>query len=209
VAQNPTVELPFQPPGQAMTVVGNELIVAQVGIEPRNGQVSIDDNRGLVIGMQVRAGDGLVALPDASGRIKMHRNMTITVTGNGFEPRSLVNVTLQPLNQTLGNVMTDADGAFDADLPLPPDIGLGEYNVNMGGVDQDGEIRELAVGIALVDDSEELNVMRPSQELTMSGINPLGLILLLAMGMIWWVFFGRRRTKDHKPFVDVFHLAHR
>lgn len=180
------------------------MVTMAVGVSSSSGEVDLDD--GIVkIAMTVRAGNGLVVVPDANGRIRVHRNMEIGVAGDGFKPNSLVVVTLLPAQLRVGEVLTDANGSFSDSLPLPGKLELGEHNVKMDGVDVMGQPREMALGLEVVDESVPLNVMRPVAEFTLANAN-LGamLAIFIVLGGFWLLI--ARRKEERIDYVDVFRL---
>lgn len=196
-------ELPFQDPANAAVLVDGRVVTLGVAVETSTGVATVDDGTTKMT-LQIAAGDGLVVVPDANGRIRMHSNMEIAVQGEGFEPNSIVDVLLLPGDQKLGQVTTDGDGSFSASLGLPKDLALGVYNVKVNGMGIDGKPREMALGIEVVDDSEALDVMRPAADMSASGNNATGLLLSIVVLGCFFLIAARRRKKDDREYIDIF-----
>lgn len=73
-------------------------------------------------------------------------NDSVDITIEGYEPDTLVSITLEGVNGSipLGTATTDADGAVSVTLTLPADIEPGTYSLKAAGGD-DNESTDLSV----------------------------------------------------------------
>ncbi len=71
---------------------------------------------------------------------------TITVSADGFEPDTLVSVTLEGVSGStaLGTLTTDAEGAGKLVATVPADVAAGEYSIRAVGGDEN-EMTDLSV----------------------------------------------------------------
>lgn len=94
----------------------------------------------LVVGMQTPA---LAAYPPAGCALAISTTSvapghTVTVSGCGLLPGSVVTITLEPSNQVLATVTVDASGAFSATVTIPSNLALGTYSITATGTAADG-----------------------------------------------------------------------
>lgn len=178
----------------------------QVGVDTKSGQVGLTD--GVIRAeLVVRSGGGLVVVADADGRLQVHRSMDITIQGSGFKPRSFVTVSLVPGGKALGTFQTDENGNFSSNVKLPRSMSLGGHNVKLHGVDESGNVRDVAFGLEVVSDDVALDAMRPVATLSLAGINPLGMLAAFGLFTMFWLVIGRRRG-ERTDYPDYFRLTH-
>jgi hypothetical protein len=162
---------------------------------------------GVMLQVRTMTADGLVVVPDSSGRISMHRGMVITMQGSGYKPRSQVTLLLTPGHIKVGNGTSDKQGNVEQRVTLPKNAKVGEYSVNMQGWNTAGEPLDIAMPVSLVSDSTPLDVMRPAVGLSTASISWVSLAVGIAALGAYYMFFARRRVEDEEEFVDFFRVG--
>lgn len=74
---------------------------------------------------------------------------TVTVSGSGFAPNSTVFIEIRPDGRRLGQVTTDASGAFSLTVTIPADTEPGRYRLVAIGQDPSGAPLTLSAGITV------------------------------------------------------------
>ena len=72
----------------------------------------------------------------------------VVISGSGFRPLSDIKVYVLP-DVIVGEVVTDANGAFDARLSMPPNIPVGVGTLQMDGFTADGIVQSVSIGVAV------------------------------------------------------------
>jgi phosphodiesterase/alkaline phosphatase D-like protein/outer membrane protein OmpA-like peptidoglycan-associated protein len=85
--------------------------------------------------------DGTLRILINKNQVVIDKATFIRLTGSGFKPNSLVLVSLFSEPIMVGNIATDANGAFDASLPIR-DYGLvGLHTIQVNGYTPEGQVR--------------------------------------------------------------------
>jgi phosphodiesterase/alkaline phosphatase D-like protein len=85
--------------------------------------------------------DGTIKILINNNQVVFDKGTFVRLTGTGFMPNSLVAVHLFSEPIAIGNIVTDANGAFDASLPIR-DYGLvGLHTIQVNGYSPDGLVR--------------------------------------------------------------------
>ena len=118
-----------------------------------------------------------VALPDDAGEIDqvdagatitMVQTKTATVSGEGFQPDTRVDIWLFSDPTLLGSVIVSADGSFTGEVYMDVRYAtVGEHTLQLQGVANDGFIKAVNLGV----------VVQEPVEFTTEN----------ASGLLWWV----------------------
>jgi len=92
-------------------------------------------------------GDPLGLTSDAA--LRLERNSNAHVKGSGFAANTDVQVHLFSTNRFLGTVRTDANGAFDGNVPVPNDVEYGRHTLQVDALSADNKVRSLSLGVVL------------------------------------------------------------
>jgi uncharacterized repeat protein (TIGR02543 family) len=125
-----------------------------------------------------------VGLPETSGSVQpseggaeviFEQQQTATVSGEGFQPDTRVDMWLFSEPTLLGSVIVGADGSFSVEVYLDPNFAaIGEHTLQLQGVGMDGFIRAANLGV-VVEGSETLT----SSALPWWALGVAGLLALL------------------------------
>ncbi len=109
---------------------------------------------------------------------------TIQAAGNGYAPRSSVDVTLN--GASIGSATADANGAFTTDVQIPHDASVGDGVISAEGVDAGGGARVLSANFTVVDaDGPAPAASRSAERSGVAGMLPrtgAGIAALTATG---------------------------
>ncbi len=102
-----------------------------------------------------------VTLPVNPARpmLRLQRKGSIKTKGSGFEPGTyaVVFIFTPEGPRRLGQLLVNEDGTFDGELPLPDDLPVGSYVIQVNGIDQTGTARSVSV-TGVVEGEEDLTV---------------------------------------------------
>ncbi|MEV1286379.1 hypothetical protein [Micromonospora sp. NPDC049679] len=145
---------------------------------------------------------GVPVLPPAVpvGATKLHANVegggnptaggTITVSGEGFRPGSIVVIAIYSQPRVLARVTVRADGTFSVPVVVPEDL-LGEHTFVATGLGRDGKVRYLTLPVSVSTSSGSGG----GADLPRTG-TPLALFVLLGAAMVTAgagsLYIGRR-----------------
>jgi hypothetical protein len=124
----------------------------------------------------------------------------ITVIGDGFLPFSTVTIVIHSTPTMLGQVTTDADGAFSQAVVVPADLEVGEHSLVAYGVDPDGEphLLRMDVTVAAAETEAAGEAAEGGLPVTGQNVQPLTYVAvaggLLAVGFLL-VLGGRTRRR--------------
>ena len=120
----------------------------------------------------------------------------LTVMGSGFLPFSTVTIVIHSTPTTLGQVTTDADGAFSQVVVIPPALEVGEHSLVAYGVDPDGEPHLLRMDVTVA--AAAAQSADASLPVTGQNVQPLIYVTvaagLLAVGFLL-ILGGRTRPR--------------
>jgi len=141
--------------GQLPTVPAGDAVALDANGQPvPNAQVRV---AGGVARLQVGATVATIRAIDAptSRAVRSSRGLTavgdgyVRVTGRGFAGESPVSVWGFSSPVLLGIVYTNADGTYDATLPLPATLGVGEHTLQSVGTSSSGERVSVSTGLRI------------------------------------------------------------
>jgi hypothetical protein len=129
---------------------------------------------------------------DDSGNIILNSDRNVSFSGTGYAPGSTVKVWMFSDPTSVTQVTADANGDFTGLAQIPAGLPDGEHTLQLNGVNKEGQIRSVAMGVLVAP------VAIPAPSVTSSaatGIDPLWLapfvLVLMALGGVLW--FRRRK----------------
>ena len=182
VAQSePTPELnrvdgviPTMAPGASIaTNAGVPEEVTVTAVEEQ--KLAVVEGDGWSMAVEVGAEDGGVDGSEGGASIKLVRDESAQVSGEGFMPGTRADVWLFSEPTLLGTVTIDDDGRFDGEMNIDGEVvSAGEHTLQMQGVGVDGYVRSANMGV-VVDDSSVAAAEETAQA---------------SMAVIWWSLAG-------------------
>lgn len=171
--------------GSVLTVSGDgRVVVATVvmGVVGESTSVTIRNANGTTLVLE----HDTISTDTGGG---MLRGGSVTVTGEGFQANTTLDVWLNSSPRFLGSTVTGGDGTFVFEVTIPSDVELGSHMLRFEGVGHEGVEQSTMLGVAVVD------VL--AQRLPATGTSPLigWALLVTAVGVVVLVRGGRRRTE--------------
>jgi uncharacterized repeat protein (TIGR02543 family) len=148
-----TGSLPGLLPGQSLATAAGLPEKAVVEVRPEVRQIAVvSDGWSFSVGLpQAR---GSVENSERGAEIVFEQKQTATVSGEGFQPDTRVDMWLFSDPTLLGSLTVGADGSFSGEVYLDPNFAVtGEHTLQLQGVGMDGFIRAANLGV-VVDGSE-------------------------------------------------------
>ena len=138
---------------------------------------------------------------DDSGNIILNSDRYVSFSGTGYAPGSSVKVWMFSDPTSVTQVTADASGDFKGQAQIPADLPDGEHTLQLNGVNKDGQIRSVAMGVLIAPVAAPVLPAVPS---AITGFDPLWLALfvlgLIAVaGVVWF----RRRKPLNTGAEDV------
>lgn len=138
-------------PGGARALIDGKLIDLTVVINEDNS-ATIELPGQFVVRIVPTLPEDVVALTDGSTGLRVYRNRTVAIQGEGFAKESEVEVWVNSTPVKLGTAMTDTDGAFSETFTTPQGIELGEHTLTLSGNLLDGTLSKTSVGLLVIDE---------------------------------------------------------
>ena len=151
--------LPAVPPGQSVVTQNGQVVPVTIQ-QTSQGQWQIS-GAGFQMSLGVPQPGGIT--PSGGGEITLIQNRSVDVSGQGFQPGSLVDVWLFSTPRFLGTVRVAADGTFNGALPLPAGVPVGPHTLQANGVTPDAQVRSLNLGVRVTASNPRLPVTGDSQ----------------------------------------------
>lgn len=144
----PTGETPAPDLGDAVeTVDGQETPLQLEVVEETRLQLSGSD---FTLSLEAKDATGTsVTMESTDPVIRLREQGSVRTQGEGFEPGSEASIWIFSEPQFLGNLPVNEEGAFEGELPLPPDLAFGRHSIQVVGRTVDGERRSATVGVLL------------------------------------------------------------
>jgi hypothetical protein len=129
---------------------------------------------------------------DDSGNIILNSDRYVSFSGTGYAPGSSVKVWMFSDPTSVTQVTADASGDFKGLAQIPADLPDGEHTLQLNGVNKDGQIRSVAMGVLIAPVAAPVLPAVPS---AITGLDPLWfalsvLGLIAVAGVVW---FRRRK----------------
>jgi hypothetical protein len=138
------------PSDQAVVVIDGVVIDLIVTINEDNSATIEYPGNFIVRIIPAKPEDGAL-LADGTSGIRVYRDRTVAIQGEGFAPETEVEVWINSTPIKLGTVLTDSSGAFDKTFDVPQGIELGEHTLTLGGTLADGTVGRASIGLVVVD----------------------------------------------------------
>jgi len=150
-----SIALPFTR-GNALPEVapGKSMVLSPQGVE--NAKLRIVDDTTMVLAVPSEKLSLAMTALEATGQpseltsdnaVNVSQGQSLAVTGAGFSPRTEVKVWMFSSPRSFGTVMTDSNGSFAAEIPLPDNIAPGDHTAQVNGRNRDGGLRSMNLGL--------------------------------------------------------------
>jgi LPXTG-motif cell wall-anchored protein len=130
---------------------------------------------------------------DDSGNIILNSDRNVSFSGTGYAPGSTVKVWMFSDPTSVTQVTADESGKFTGLAQIPAGLPDGEHTLQLNGVNKNGQIRSVAMGVLIAPVATPAVPATPS---AITGFDPLWLALfvlvLIASGAVLW--FRRRKV---------------
>jgi len=152
---SPVVDIPFVndtiqnlPAGQAVTYEGSQPAPISV-VSSQEERTQTIQGETWVLDLIARQPNGQPAPLTPDGAIDVTAGGSVTVSGTGFAPGSVINVFLIDPAQSLGTLTVAADGTFTGSVPIPAGLPPGRYVVQANGTTPSAQVRSTSVGVLI------------------------------------------------------------
>jgi len=160
-------ELPDLSPGQSLATSAGTPEMVRVEATPQTGEVAVLSEE-WAFTVTVAEDSGGVEQVDSGATITMVQTKTASVSGEGFQPETRVDIWLFSDPTLLGSVIVAADGSFTGEVYVDARYATpGEHTLQLQGVAEDGFIKAANLGV----------LVQEPVEVTMES----------ASGLLWWV----------------------
>ena len=183
--------LPQLNPQQALLVENG--VATEFSIEPSDSNTGyVVSGEGWQVSLEAADGSGKPLNLDDSGNIILNSDRNVSFSGTGYAPGSTVKVWMFSDPTSITEVTADASGEFTGQAQIPAGLPDGEHTLQLNGVNKDGQIRSVAMGVLVAPVPIPPITAVPS---AVNGIAPLWLALLVLVlvafaGIVW---FRRRK----------------
>lgn len=141
--------LPNVEPGEATIITPQGLQPAQIKVVNDSTVVLTSKQENLSLAVSALASDGALASINSRGAVQVAQGMSLAVTGSGFKPNSKIALWMFSSPRSFGFALTDSNGSFAAEVPMPDDIAPGDHTVQINGQRIDGGTRSLNLGLEM------------------------------------------------------------
>jgi hypothetical protein len=144
-------------PGEIAAVVDGQ--EERAGLEILNGStLRITLPQGVILQVSSILTDGKPAKVASDGALLVVQGTSVDISGSGYRPGSLVDLTIYSTPTRLGTVTVEADGGFRANFPIPAGIEPGDHTIKIDGTSAAGELTTVSVGVRVLPKSQESSV---------------------------------------------------
>lgn len=197
-----------EPVGQLPRLEPQEAVIVENGVATEFSIEASETNTGYV----VSGADWQVALEaadesgnplnlDDSGNIILNSDRYVSFSGTGYAPGSIIKVWMFSEPTSVTEVTADANGDFTGQAQIPADLPDGEHSLQLNGVNKEGQIRSVAMGVLI---APVVAAALPAVPSAVAGMNLLW-VALFALLLVVLVGFGwsRRRRSLRTGSEDV------
>jgi hypothetical protein len=138
------------PPDRAVLVIDGVLTDLVVTINEDNS-ATIEYSGSFVVRIIPTRPEDAVVLADGTSGIRVYRDRTVAIQGEGFAPDTEVDVWINSTPFKLGTALTDSAGAFSETFDVPLGIELGEHTLTLSGTLSDGRPGQTSIGLVVVE----------------------------------------------------------
>jgi hypothetical protein len=133
---------------------------------------------------------------DDSGNIILNSDRNVSFSGTGYAPGSTVKVWMFSDPTSVTQVTADESGEFKGLAQIPAGLPDGEHTLQLNGVNKNGQIRSVAMGVLIAPGATPAVPAVPATPSAVASIDPLWLapfaLMLIALGAVLW--FRRRKA---------------
>jgi hypothetical protein len=178
-------------PGQSLATSAGVPEIVTIEARPDTREVAVTSGE-WAFNVSLPADGGAVEQGATGAMVTLMQSRSATVSGNGFQPGTRVDIWLFSTPTLLGSVVVGADGAFVGDVYLDSRFAAtGEHTLQLQGVAMDGFIKAANLGV----------VVQESVVLATTGATTLMLwvaviaALIAAMALLFLVALRRGRSR--------------
>jgi outer membrane protein OmpA-like peptidoglycan-associated protein len=155
-AQSDPVALVFRAPGMNMRLEGRGDDADPLGLTSKQALILQSEPTGARSGSM-----GIAARSGSTAKVRVQP--VAQTSGDGFAARTPVKLFLLPATY-LGEVTTDAAGAFAGSVPIPAGVAPGVHTLQANGFAPDLSVRSLSIGVLVKPTAVAVKVSRASSK---------------------------------------------
>ena len=141
--------LPELQPGQSLATSAGVPEIVTIEARPDTREVAVTSGE-WAFNVSLPADGGGVEQVAAGATVTLVQSRSATVSGNGFQPGTRVDIWLFSTPTLLGSVVVGADGSFVGDVYLDSRFAVtGEHTLQLQGVAMDGFIKAANLGVVV------------------------------------------------------------
>ena len=184
--------LPDLAPGQSLATSAGTPETVTIEARPEDREVAVLSGEwSFLVSLPEEA--GVVEEAGSGATVTLIQARTATVSGDGFQPDTRVDIWLFSDPTLLGSVIVSADGSFTGEVYLDVRYAIpGEHTLQLQGVADDGFIKAANLGV-VVQEPVEFTTENASSLLLWVGLA----VILLLLAVLIGVTIGRRRQVRH------------
>lgn len=184
--------LPDLAPGQSLATSAGTPETVTIEARPEDREVAVLSGEwSFMVSLPEEA--GVVEEAGSSATVTLIQARTATVSGDGFQPDTRVDIWLFSDPTLLGSVIVSADGSFTGEVYLDVRYAIpGEHTLQLQGVADDGFIKAANLGV-VVQEPVEFTTENASSLLLWVGLA----VILLLLAVLIGVTIGRRRQVSY------------
>jgi outer membrane protein OmpA-like peptidoglycan-associated protein len=157
--------LPEVEPGNSVIINSEGAQSAQLRVVKGTTLVLTSGQENLSLAMSAIQSDGRPAPISTRGTVKIAQGQNLAITGSGFKPNSKVAVWIFSSPRSFGSVITDANGSFAAEIPMPDNVAPGNHTAQVNGQRKNGDIRSLNLGLEVILEEARATIGNPTQSI--------------------------------------------
>ena len=187
--------LPQLNPQQALLVENG--VATEFSIEPSESNTGyLVTGEDWQVSLEAADESGTALNLDDSGNIILNSDRNVSFSGTGYAPGSTVKVWMFSDPTSVTQVTADANGDFTGLAQIPAGLPDGEHTLQLNGVNKEGQIRSVAMGVLI---APVVTPVLPPAPSAITGFDPIWLapfaLILIALGGIVW--FRRRKQQKN------------
>ena len=184
--------LPDLAPGQSLATSAGTPETVTIEARPEDREVAVLSGEwSFMVSLPEEA--GVVEDAGSGAIVTLIQARTATVSGDGFQPDTRVDIWLFSDPTLLGSLIVSADGSFTGEVYLDVRYAIpGEHTLQLQGVADDGFIKAANLGV-VVQEPVEFTTENASSLLLWVGLA----VILLLLAVLIGVTIGRRRQVRH------------
>jgi len=137
-------------PGRAVVIQGDEVLQGvRIDSDPE-GRVDVDTGS-FALGLEARSGDDRPSPLGSNGQLELQQGGFVLVKGNGFVPGEQAEAWLFSTPTFIGAVDIDAGGNFEARMPVPDTMEIGEHTIQLNALDENGGVKSVSLGVTVTE----------------------------------------------------------